>query len=252
MVCQWRLLDVEEAVRRKISAERPESVLASLASCSGSTWFVASQHRNFLQSNQQPPFFWAGTTESCDVIQVGPTSLHVEHVSKSTKTGDHLSTGTSQLALVDKNSGEFMNIPRSLREECLDLGIPLVETTQLFHQLSKPSPGNCHVVSIAVQSSDTDFNQQTSQASYMKFCHDAASVLCKNGKLKSFEGDLAFVKMLSLKCQFHKARSDVGDVLEITVWEEGDGRTLNCIAEKEGSVLAQCVMQFDPKEKLYK
>ena len=95
-----------------------------------------------------------------------------------------------------------------------------------------------------IQYSDGDLYSHTNHVSYVRFCHDAASMLVVKGVFSVLKGDLAFRRVRSCVCSY-LGESVPGDVVDIHVWEDPkDARILYFDVVKDGKSVCQCMIDF--------
>ena len=85
--------------------------------------------------------------------------------------------------------------------------------------VSKPVDTLTH--DMIVDTTCLDFQYHTNQANYIKFAHDAASVLTFNGQLKLGHRDFAQerIKMMEM---IYKSESNAGDRLTVHCWQSNE------------------------------
>ena len=85
--------------------------------------------------------------------------------------------------------------------------------------VSKPADALKH--DVQVDTTCMDYYYHTNQANYIKFAHDAASVLTFNGQLKLGHKDFAQerIKMMEM---IYKSESNAGDRLTVHCWQSNE------------------------------
>ncbi|XP_076460229.1 uncharacterized protein LOC143293294 [Babylonia areolata] len=82
-------------------------------------------------------------------------------------------------------------------------------------------PAAAHCYKMEVAASDTDFNGHVNQGSYMRFCCDAAQAALRAQTLAGFQHDIARYPLIEQEV-IHIGESDMGDQLQVYVWQPPD------------------------------
>lgn len=104
-----------------------------------------------------------------------------------------------------------------------------------FIQLEEPDETRCFKYKIVVRPSDIDHNWHTHHTTFLRYCIDGASVAAVKGKLKNFTQDLCFYRSKEVQC-IYKGESDVGDDLELMLWESSEKENQLCFIVKKDNV----------------
>lgn len=236
---------MDEAVRRKVSGDRPESIMAALVA-TGDAYVIHSHRFHFFPGFYNREHCFGPRKETCEIVHLGRTSFRAEHTSTSTKTGACLSSSSTLLVLVNLLTRQGAVIPEEIRSA--SAGKIRQSPSKGFSLFSQPPPTiKSYICPVTVPAAHIDFQQHANQAAYIVFCHDSASTLCRNGQFQSLKGDLAFYQMTTMEC-IYQEETYLGDEVDVHVWEEeaaDGGPILHFIIEKEGRSVFQSLMQFD-------
>ena len=132
----------------------------------------------------------------------------------SSVTGELLLEQVDFLVVVDEKSRRPVQIPQQM-----------MDITENFHPARVPvekilpleKPNQTHIVKYVPKWSNTDYYFHTNQAQYLKYVHDAAADLVKEGKLKVFTDDIAKYRIKEMITQY-QGETRPNEELDIHVW----------------------------------
>ncbi|XP_072020340.1 uncharacterized protein [Amphiura filiformis] len=169
---------------------------------------------------------------------VGNTSFVWDYVVTDYITGIQLAKAKTQMVWVDAAVRGPTRVPDEFRERLVADPKPLV--VRPF-----PSkPASYFKFKLSVASSDTDLNQHTNQAVYIRMCMDAVSAGALKGQF-SFPKELVYYNPRSVAVNYVK-ESKMEDCLEIACWEDQSNPiSVFCEITKGSEIVCQCQLEFD-------
>lgn len=183
--------------------------------------------------------------------------MHVSHVGNSSysmtvnlfdyHTGLKLCSYLTVVVLIDKTTRSPVQLPR---EVFLNVDKHLNSVNkQTIKRAEKPTiPLNSFVYNIKVLHSDSDMNHHANQATYVRWCSDAAVVAARRGKLPSFRRHIELYPVRSTELH-HLGEALVNDVVAVYVWEEErEPRTLQFCIQLKGRTIFVLKMNFHEGE----
>lgn len=96
---------------------------------------------------------------------------------------------------------------------------------------------------IKVYHSDTDMNAHVNQATYVRWCSDAASVAAIQKQLRHFHRHIELYPCRSMEISY-LGEAIVNDNIEALVWETGDTKSLKVAVMCKGSVIFTMDLEF--------
>ena len=170
---------------------------------------------------------------------VGNTSFVWNYVITDYITGVELGKAETQMVFVDISTRRPAKIPEVAYERLAEpnskpLIIPPFPLKPALH----------YRFQLHIASSDTDFNQHTNQAVYIRMCMDAVSAGALQGQF-SFPKEVVYYNPRSVSVNYVK-ESKMGESLEIACWEDRSNPISVCCEVTKGSeVICQCQLEFD-------
>ena len=243
----WHALRTDESVRIRLLSE-PGMFTSNLMT--DKLVFLLCQHFQYLPAFYKASNFFMPINHTTQVIHIGRSSLHYSHRNKATGSGDLLNQNRAQIVLACKETRKAVPFPDSIVKSIKsNLTSDVPAPVEPFEVLTKPRTGNgVEQGTVRVQPSDMDYYMHTNHASYARFCLDVGSWVAANGKLTGFSKDLAFYKVKDFK-SLYQGETSAGDLLTVTMWEDGE-RTLKFIVEEKDISVFQCVMEFYADEEM--
>ena len=199
--------------------------------------FVRYQEIKFLPAFSTNIDYNSSLKVTVWISYVGNTSFVWEYIVSDYVTGAQLAKAFTQMVLVDVASRRPMKIPDEMRQRIVNARSPIIP------QFPTKS-ANPYRFRLSVASSDTDYNQHTNQAVYVRMCMDAVSAGALKGQF-SFPKEVAYYNPKSLTVNYVK-ESRMGETLEFACWEDGNKPLSICCEVSKGSeVICQCQMEFE-------
>ena len=171
---------------------------------------------------------------------IGRTSYQLLTSTTSAQTGQLLHESVCHTVVVDRESRRPVPLPDYFVDHFRDTAIKV--PTERVVSLSRPV--NSDLVHYTVRWSDTDLYFHINQANYVKICFDAMVEVSREGKFKSFNGDLAKYWVKHFTC-LYISEAKPGDILDIYSWEDNtNAMNVHAKAERAGQPIFQCSFWF--------
>lgn len=185
------------------------------------------------------------------LVDIGKSSMTL-HMQLTNKL-DHKELATADFKYVYTNKKTEKSEP--FPEWLLDkyLSALRVKQTMIIKRTVPEILSSAYCNDITVAESDVDHNQHTNQASYIRFCFDAANAAIRDGKLQKLEPCINYFPLLELR-PVYLSQSWWSDKLQVFVWQDDDSPDIavHCVIKRlipngHSFVIAHCVMVFGPK-----
>lgn len=230
----WRAARIGEAGRLAICTQKPYNQLLD-----DRLMFLVSSQYSFQSAYYSRAHYYNPIVIDSQLVNIGNSSyaFHDKYISQL--TSELLWTGFHQLACVGKQYRRPESIPEDVRAIFEDnIRVDNERITR------KERPDNTRCVSQQVLWSDADSYMHCNHASYLKFCHDADTVLSKQGHFSRLFGDLAFQKIHTCKGLFLDETLPE-QTIDVHVWEDPEDEfTLLHDVKCEGKSVFQCSFKF--------
>ncbi|XP_005109100.1 uncharacterized protein LOC101860848 [Aplysia californica] len=153
---------------------------------------------------------------SIELINQGETSLTFREILINTLDGKEIATFYGKLVYVDKSAKRSQVLPYWHRMKYRSVESP--DRVRIDFTLSQVPSDACRVKTL-VSASDVDHNGHTNQASYVRFCMDAAESVNRRKQLKRFSGDICLYPIMKLSTAY-RSETYVGDELSTCLWQD--------------------------------
>ncbi|CAL1547718.1 unnamed protein product [Lymnaea stagnalis] len=181
---------------------------------------------------------------SIELINVGQTSMTIREVLTNLLDNKEIATFYGTVVYVDKLAKRSQPLPYWHRTKYQ--GAASSEKVQLDSSVTK-APDKAFKVKTLIAASDTDLNGHTNQASYVRFCLDAAEAARRANHLKLLTRDICRYPILKLSTSYRR-ETLAGEAITTSVWQDDTTPTVIHFALHCGDTLAftACVT-FKPK-----
>lgn len=172
---------------------------------------------------------------------VGNTSWNTISVLKDGNSGKVLATSRRKTVIINKVTRKPQPLPNWWKRKYA----PTVVDSQelVVPSLEVPSENTYRYI-LTVTRKDTDLNKHVSNASYVKFCFDAATEAIRNNFYVGFHGDILSYGVEALRMSFVK-EARAGDSLTVITWQDTHNpKILHFSFEKADEIIYQNSMGF--------
>ncbi|GFR65087.1 hypothetical protein ElyMa_003647300 [Elysia marginata] len=154
-----------------------------------------------------------------EVINVGKSSLTFRQVLINKLDNKELATHYLKVVVVDKVTRRPKAVPSWHRDKYRHVEATLDKRAEFVINTELNVPGGAFQAETLVQPSDTDSNGHTNQASYVRFCLDAAECANRAGVLEYVQGDICIYPILKMSISY-KGETKSGDRILTSVWQD--------------------------------
>ena len=181
---------------------------------------------------------------------IGVTSLAISTVMRETETGLELARNFIQYVHIDGQTRKSKPLPQSFRRQF----VHFVNQSKppIVKPLILPKHLRVHRYSVTVAPSDTDANNHCNNASYVKYCMDAATEASRKGFYSNFLGDVCRYCVKNMQNYF-AGECVSGDLLDVYTWSEAESPwRIYFLILKQDKPIFHNSMEFyaEPKTKL--
>jgi len=176
-----------------------------------------------------------------ELINQGESSVTIREVLTNTLDGREIATFYGKMVYVDKRAKRSQVLPYWHRMKYRS--VVSSDRVRIDLSLSKV-PENASHVKLQVCASDTDHNGHTNQATYVRFCLDAAESVNRKTPLKKFMGDICLYPILKMSCAY-RSETFLGDQLTMSLWQDDlSPFRLHFILFKDETIVYSSSMSF--------
>ncbi|RUS90068.1 hypothetical protein EGW08_002181 [Elysia chlorotica] len=184
-----------------------------------------------------------------EVINVGQSSLTFRQVLINKLDNKELATFYMKMVLVDLHTKRPIARPQWHQEKFRHLQGSQDDRVKVLLNAKLAVPEGAFQAETLVVPSDTDFNGHTNQASYVRFCLDAAEAANKAGFLQYVDGDICRYPILKISISY-KGETTSGDRLFTSVWQDDlSPQVLNFATYRAEKLVLVVSITFKPKPK---
>ncbi|XP_076449915.1 uncharacterized protein LOC143286171 isoform X2 [Babylonia areolata] len=190
---------------------------------------LREQHHVFIlgMHYKMIPELWAADFQtlfpykvSVEICDIGQTSLTLYSEMVNKLNDQTLASCACKIVYVDVVTRRPAPLPdwyvQSYRDVATRQKRPLA-LSRIFPKV----PSTAHCYNLRPAASDTDTNRHVNQGSYMRFCCDAAQAALRAQALAGFQHDIARYPLIEHQV-IYMGESDVGDQLQVYVWQPPD------------------------------
>jgi len=153
---------------------------------------------------------------SIELINLGETSVTLREVLTNTLDGKEIATFYGKMVYINKLAKKSQVLPYWHRMKYRSVETPhRVRIDQTQSQV----PQGAFRVKTLVSASDCDHNGHTNQASYIRFCLDAAESVNRRQPLKRFNGDICLYPITKMSTAY-RSETYLGDELCTCLWQD--------------------------------
>jgi len=153
---------------------------------------------------------------SIQLINLGETSVSIRQVLTNTLDGREIATFYCKLVYVDKLAKSSQVLPYWHRLKYRSVESP--HRVRIDTSVTS-APTSATTVRTQVAASDVDHNGHTNQASYVRFCLDAAEATNRQTGLHRFHGDVCLYPITKMSVAYRQ-ETHLGDLLDVTLWQD--------------------------------
>lgn len=181
-----------------------------------------------------------------EVINMGKSSMTFRQVLINKLDNKELATYYMKMVVVDKVTRRPAALPSWHRERFHHLDATLDKKAEFVLDTDTAVPESAFQAETLIAPSDTDLNGHTNQASYVRFCLDAAEAANKAGALEYIHGDICKYPILKI-CISYKRETNAGDRIFTSVWQDKlSPQTLHFASQLDGKVVSAASISFKP------
>lgn len=153
---------------------------------------------------------------SIELINRGDTSLTIRQILVNTLDGKEIASFYGKLVYVDKTAKKAQVLPYWHRMKYRSVESP--DRVRIDSTLTQVPQDACRVKTL-VTASDCDHNGHANQASYIRFCMDAAESANRRKLLKKFNRDICLYPILKISAAY-RSETYIGDELTTCLWQD--------------------------------
>lgn len=158
------------------------------------------------------------------------------------KSDATIATFITKVVMVNRKTRRPVQLPEIFYKD-LDKHLRAVEQCKIDKRVLIAFPENAFTYQLKAYQSDTDWNGHVNQATYIRWCSDAAAVAAIQKHLNHFSRHIELYPCKIMEIH-HYGEALVNDELEVVVWEPGMEKCLKVAIKCKGKVIFTMDLEF--------
>ncbi|ELU02182.1 hypothetical protein CAPTEDRAFT_218807 [Capitella teleta] len=148
--------------------------------------FMVSSEYEFLPGIHDKSILYKPMQVTDQIVNIGGSSYSHVNTAVSLRTKQPLYRSAVRLVLADRKSRRATPLPEWFTQHAKN--VARIDVKRLTEKSVPDDPATVHYV---IQESDTDYYHHANQSKYSAFCHNAAVIAARDGRLSTLGADLS-------------------------------------------------------------